>query len=51
MLLLALMMLVGAGTLESAIVEQKAVEMIGRVAAREGVTPAQLVSRALPKAA
>jgi|688.fasta_scaffold1869040_2 hypothetical protein len=35
----------------TAIVEQKAVEMIERVAAHEGVTPEQLVSRAFPKAA
>jgi hypothetical protein len=35
----------------TAIVEQKAVEMIERVAAHEGVSPAQLMSRVLPKAA
>jgi hypothetical protein len=32
-------------------VEQKAVEMIHRVAKHEGITPSKLIARALPKAA
>lgn len=35
----------------NAVAEQKVNELIGRAAAHEGITPAQLLARALPKAA